>query len=87
MNIQIVGEDNTRLEIDKDEGLIQFFINTDNKNYGTELWVGSVDELFKIIWKEIDYQYWELTVPDMEQRIENLQASLIHLQKTPQKVQ
>ena len=87
MNIQIVGEDNTRLEIDKDEGLIQFFINTDNKYYGTELWVGSVDELFKIIWKEIDYQYWELTVPDMEQRIENLQASLIHLQKTPQKVQ
>jgi len=87
MNIQIVGEDNTRLEIDKDEGLIQFFINTDNRNYGTELWVGSVDELFKIIWKEIDYQYWELTVPDMEQRIENLQASLIHLQKTPQKVQ
>jgi len=87
MNIQIVGEDNTRLEVDKDEGLIQFFINTDNKNYGTELWVGSVDELFKIIWKEIDYQYWELTVPDMEQRIENLQASLIHLQKTPQKVQ
>jgi len=87
MNIQIVGEDNTRLEIDEDEGLIQFFINTDNKNYGTELWVGSVDELFKIIWKEIDYQYWELTVPDMEQRIENLQASLIHLQKTPQKVQ
>ena len=87
MNIQIVGEDNIRLEVDKDEGLIQFFINTDNKNYGTELWVGSVDELFKIIWKEIDYQYWELTVPDMEQRIENLQASLIHLQKTPQKVQ
>ena len=87
MNIQIVGEDNTRLEIDKDEGLIQFFINTDNKVHGTELWVGSVDELFKIIWKEIDYQYWEQTVPDMEQRIENLQASLIHLQKTPRKVQ
>ena len=85
--MQLVPENNQRLEIDEETGQITFFIGTDNKFGGTYMWLGSVDELFQIIWKETDYQFSELTVPDMEQRIDNEIDSSVQLQKISRKLQ